>query len=100
MWVKDLFFVPVFLFFAIYNVHDRHVLSVFFAGGSLINAIFYACNDRVKDAASAVLMWVFSIALVWAPTAKDPGRWPYFFYFAAIVEVFCIISVITPYNIY
>lgn len=100
MWIKDIFFVPVFLLFAIYNVHDRQVLSVFFASGSLLNAIFYACNKRVKDASSAVVMWVFCIALVWAPVVKDPGRWPYFFYFATIVEVLCIISIVTPYSIY
>jgi len=100
MWVKDLFFVPVFLLFAVHNVHDRRVLSLFFAGGSLLNAIFFACNKRVKDASTAVVMWVFSMALVWAPTVKDPGHWPYFFYFAAVVEMLCIISMITPYTVY
>ena len=92
MWVKDLFFIPVFLFFFFFFVHDRLVLAIFFAGGSLLNAIFYACNKRVKDAVSAVVMWVFSMTLLWAPTVKDPGRWPYLFYFAVIVDVLSIIS--------
>jgi|TARA_B110000091_G_C13747867_1_gene446322 hypothetical protein len=105
---KDFLAIPVFILLAIYQ-HDRQLLSVFFAFGSLLDACYGLYAEftghpwtiaRVKDALGAHCMCGFSVLLLWATPAKDPGRWPYFFWFAAVVDSVSVLSIARTKNIY
>jgi|SaaInlStandDraft_1057018.scaffolds.fasta_scaffold251269_1 hypothetical protein len=108
-WLKDFIAIPIFIGLALHNIHDRLLLSVFFALGSLLDACYGMHAEfmghpwtiaRVKDALGAHCMWGFSMLLLWAPTTQDPGRWPYFFWFAAVVDGVSVLSVFTSRNVY
>ena len=108
-WLKDFIAIPIFIWMAIHNIHDRLLLSVFFALGSLLDACYGLHAEfmghpwtiaRAKDALGAYCMWGFSVLLLWAPAVKDPGRWPYFFWFAAAVDSVSVLSVVSAKNVY
>jgi len=101
--VKDFCAIPVFVFIALTSsIYDsRGKLAVFFAFGSLIDTFFvswfYWYNKtwtiaRLKDVAGASGMWVFCLALIVSPISPEMHRWPYFFWFAAVVDSISICS--------
>lgn len=111
-FLKDFMAVPIFILIALdpYIHNSRSLLALFFSLGCLTDTIF-SCYSymhefpwtiaRVKDGLGAVGMWVFTICLSFAPPFQTVNLWPYFFYFAMLVDSFSVFSVLLgKYNIY
>lgn len=106
--IKDFCAIPVFIYLSLFH-HSRYFLAVFFSAGCLLDTLFTAYAywydkpwtiARIKDACGAFGMFVFTLALLTANPSKDPGRWPYFFQFAAAVDTLSVLSICSQYNIY
>jgi hypothetical protein len=110
-FLKDFLAVPIFILIALdVDIHaSRSLLSLFFSLGCLTDTVF-SCYSyihdspwtiaRVKDGLGAVGMWVFTICLSLAGELETTNLWPYFFYFAASVDICSVFSVLFQNNVY
>lgn len=111
-WIKDFGAIPIFVWIALTPSvsNSRHLLSLFFAFGCLLDTLFVSffywyekpwTIARVKDVLGAVGMWVFCLVLLAANPAPEVHRWPSFFWLATAIDSMSVLSVFSGnYNWY